>query len=223
MKVDDKLVFLDGQFPSILFPVGRLQNGGSCAYLTEHCLLYCPAKETNRHEKRALAYFRERPVKTIVEKILEDISTYGLMHLYWWSWGDCPPDLTDKITHVMIELSETGVLQNGFTRNIVLWKTITDYGAPKLRIGTHVDTLEEVNTDEEHRDRIVCRPDVDVGKAELYFNGVKVARCCGLWCDWLDIDEVRAADCQECYLHKQGCFYKSDRLPHSTKTTPGGT
>jgi len=49
-------------------------------------------------------------------------------------------------------------------------------------------------------------PDVAVTKAELYFNGEKVARCCGIWCDWLTQNETLIADCQECYLYREGCF-----------------
>ena len=53
---------------------------------------------------------------------------------------------------------------------------------------------------------VVCCPDISVSKAELYFAGKKTARCCGIWCDWLTREETRVADCQECYLYKEGCF-----------------
>ena len=90
-----------------------------------------------------------------------------------------------------------------------------------LRIGWHVDTVEEALNWKEGK--LVCCPGVEVGKAVMYFNGKKVARCCGIWCDWIgndptnilhgivESDDVttRGADCQECSIYGQGCFYGS--------------
>lgn len=207
MRVDNRIVFMDGMFPAIFFPVGKPEDGGSCAYLTDHCLQYCPAQETNRHEVRALEFFKENDVSTIVEKILEDMNLYGIMHLYWWPWGDCLPELTEKISDIMLELSEIGLLQNGYTKNQNLWRLINLVAGKKdnLKIGFHVDTTEEAK-ELSSKMHVICCPDITVGKAELYYRGDKIARCCGIWCDWLERDETRVADCQECYLYKQGCF-----------------
>lgn len=203
MKVDNRIVFMDGMFPAIFFPIGLPEKGGSCAYLTDHCLEYCPAHEVNKHEVRALNYFKESDALSIANRIIDEMCLECLTHLYWWPWGDCLPELTDKITEVMFELSKRGILQNGFTRNPALWKNIPF--SNELRIGFHVDTLEEI--EEMSTDKnVLCCPDITVNKAELYFNKEKVARCCGIWCDWLTKNETRMADCQECYLYGQGCF-----------------
>jgi hypothetical protein len=208
MKVDDMVVFMDGMFPAILFPVGKPEDGGTCAYLTDHCLLYCPTQEINSHEARALEFFKENDVDTIASKLLEDVCFYSVMHLYWWSWGDCLPELVDKISSIMLKLSDLGLLQNGYTKNRELWERINFFSPTRdnLRIGFHVDTPEEAI--DGSKEKVMCCPDVEVNKAELYFNGDKVARCCGIWCDWLTVAETRAADCQECYLNKQGCFIR---------------
>ena len=204
MKANNKIVFMDGMFPAIFFPVGKPEDGGSCKYLSEHCLLYCPAKETNEHEMRALEYFKKGRVDVIVNKIIDDMCSYNIMHLYWWPWGDCLPELTDKITDIMLKLSKIGILQNGYTRNRLLWQNMNFPQEDNLRIGLHVDIIEEAK--ELSENKVICCPDVVVGKAELYFNQEKIARCCGIWCDWLTTNETRIADCQECYLYKQGCF-----------------
>lgn len=213
MKVDDRIVFLDGMFPAIFFPVGLPENGGTCAYLSKHCLQYCPTQETNEHEVRALKFFMENNEGVIIEKILEDMCFYNLMHLYWWPWGDCLPEMTDKITNIMLKLSEAGILQNGYTRNKSLWKNINFIQRPdNLRIGFHVDTVKEAKSISQGK--VICCPDITVNKAELYFNGEKIARCCGIWCDWIfpkrlfgnEKIDIRIADCQECFLFKQGCF-----------------
>lgn len=208
MKVDNRLVFMDGMFPAIFFPVGKPEDGGSCAYLTDHCLEYCPAQETNRHEIRALEFFKENDKNTIIAKILEDMTFYSLMHLYWWPWGDCLPEMTNKIFDIMTDLSEIGLLQNGYTRNPELWKLVNFLGVKdNLRIGGHVDTVEDAKA-LSSKGHVICCPDITVGKAELYYRGKKVARCCGIWCEWITVGDVRVADCQECYLYKQGCFIR---------------
>jgi hypothetical protein len=204
MKVNDRIVFMDGMFPAIFFPVGDPALGGSCAFLSEHCLSYCPAQETNKHEIRALKFFKEQDEAVIVDKIIEDMCVYTITHLYWWPWGDCLPELTDKITNIMSKLSDIGILQNGYTRNPILWRNIHALNKDNLKIGFHVDTVEEAKILSDGK--VMCCPDVAVTKAELYFNGEKVARCCGIWCDWLTQDETLIADCQECYLYKEGCF-----------------
>ena len=209
MRVDNRIVFLDGMFPAIFFPIGPPEKGGTCAYLTDHCLQYCPAQETNKHEIRALKFFKENTEDVIVEKILEDMCFYNLMHLYWWPWGDCLPELTDKIANIMQKLSVVGILQNGYTRNLELWELINVHHEQRenLKIGFHIDTIEGAKTmSNSLGGRVVCCPDISVSKAELYFRGQKVARCCGIWCDWLTKNETRAADCQECFIFKQGCF-----------------
>jgi len=205
MNADKKIVFMDGMFPAIFFPVGPLKDGGSCEYLTEECLKYCPSHEINEHETRALQYFEENDAHDIIDRIIKELCQESIMHLYWFSWGDCPETLTYKITKVMFGLLRKGVLQNGFTKNPHLWKTIPF--DDRLRIGYHVDTYNEIiklSTDK----NIICLPDVDVGKAELYFKGEKIARCCGIWCEWVKEKTIRIADCQECYIYKKGCFIK---------------
>ncbi len=205
MKVDDKIVFIEGFTPAIIFPVGLPKDGGSCAFLTDHCFEYCPARETNEHEVRALGFFKKKGVSAIANKILEDLTSYNLSHLYWWPWGDCLPGLTRKITSVMLLLSYRGVVQNGFTRNLKLWKNINKESiSENIRIGYHADTVEDAK--DMSNNKVICCPDVAVHKAEMYFNGRKVARCCGVWCEWVGVG-VRQADCQECYLYKHGCFY----------------
>ena len=54
-------------------------------------------------------------------------------------------------------------------------------------------------------DDLLCCPEVDVNKAVMYRNGKSVSRCDGIWCEWIG-KSIRIADCQECYMYKEGCF-----------------
>ena len=102
MKADERIVFSENDYPTIMFPVGLPENGGSCAYLTEYCFNYCPSRETNEHEIRALDFFKHNNIETIVNKIRDDVACMETECLYWWSWGDCLPELTDKILNIML-------------------------------------------------------------------------------------------------------------------------
>lgn len=203
MKANNKIVFMDGMFPAIFFPIGLPENGGSCAYMTENCYQYCPCHEINKHEKRALLFFQNNSMEVIANRILGEISELSIMHLYWFPWGDCLPTLTNKISNIMLYLSDMGILQNGFTRNRMLWNLIPN-NIDNLKIGYHAETKNEAK--ELSKTKVVCCPDVLKGKGVLYYKEQTVARCCGIWCEWVKMQEIRIADCQECYLYKQGCF-----------------
>jgi len=208
MKANDKIVFMDGLFPAILFPVGKPEDGGTCAFMTDHCQTYCPMRTTNIHEQRALKYFQDNSIDIIVSKIISELSELSIVHLYWWSWGDCLPEMTDKIIQIMENLHGRGLIQNGFTRNFALFEKIHNKShRDRLRIGYHAETPEEAEKlSVSYYPSIFCCPDVDRGKGVLYFSGNVVAECCGIWCEWIECNEIRIADCQECYLYRKGCF-----------------
>lgn len=209
MRVDDKIIFMDGMFPSVMFPVGPPEEGGTCAFMTEHCQQYCPMKTTNIHEKRALKFFFENTANVITDKILDELTKESIMHLYWWSWGDCLPEITWKIIDVMYLLHAAGILQNGYTRNFELFHKLNlGNNRHRLVIGYHAETHKEaVKLSKEYFPKVVCFPEVEIGKGVVYYNGAKVAKCCGIWCEWIEKSEIRIADCQECFLYQQGCFY----------------
>jgi hypothetical protein len=206
MNVNNILLFPDGIYPAIYFPVGLPEKGGSCAFLTEHCLEYCPSVETNKYEIQALEFFKKNNETIIINKILQEIKSFNVRHIYWFPWGDCLPELTEKIINIIIGLKQANIIQNGFTRNEKFFNNVPFN--KNIRIGFHLDSTKELKK-YETINKIFCIPDVDVGKAELYYKNKKIARCCGVWCEWLNKNQLMSADCQKCYIKNQGCFYKN--------------
>ena len=211
MKADNKIVFMDGQYPAIMFPVGRPDEGGSCEFMTGHCRKYCPARSTNPHEQRAFDFFQKNLAFVIADKIIVELSELSMLHLYWWSWGDCTSDLTEKVLRVMDRLFEAGTVQNGFTRNFELFRRLwLGKHGPRLRIGYHTETPEEaVRLSQDAFPSVTCCPDVEIGKGVIYKTGRVEAKCCGTWCEWMHPNgssEFRMADCHECFLNRRGCF-----------------
>jgi len=205
-----RLLYLcDGGQPSIIFPVGKPETGGSCAFATEHCLQYCPSLEPKEREREVLEYFKKEPPSAIISKILNElVQLFNSLFLYWHSWGDCLPELEDKEIKIMSALHSRGIVQCGATRNLSLWHRIPFERS--LRIAYHAESQEEAVVKSQICGRLTCYPDVKRGKAQFFVNGKKVAECCGYWTQWLD-GEVEEADCRRCYIYRQGCFFEANR------------
>lgn len=204
MKADGHIVFMYNQIPAIYFPVGKLEDGGSCEFMTGECLEYCPSQVKNEHEIRVMKFFVDSRPAIIIDKILSDLSFYGSVHIIWFEWGDCPSMLEDKICEVLIRLDEIGVVQNVYTRNKSFWKKVPLTGS--LRITYRTETVEDAVALSLSSGKLTCCPNLDEGKARLYYQGKLRAKCCGVWCEWFPEKEIRFADCCECYLYKRGCF-----------------
>ena len=196
----NKIVFMDGDIPSTYFPVGRPEDGGTCAYATEACLEACPSSQvTNLHEVKALHLFKTRGVKWLVRTILEELDEEKVFQ--WHVWGDCLPELTGKCAAVMIELQKAGINQFGFTRNKPLWELVSAAG---IRMGLSVDS--EAEAIEMSQRGLVCWPDVDRSEARLHWKWQMVARCSGWWCTYIPTGEMHNSACRRCIIEKKGCF-----------------
>lgn len=202
-EIGNMIIFLDGIVPSVYFPSGKPEDGGTCSHATEGCLEYCTSLlVTNDHEKRALKYFEDNAVETIVSKIIEDLSSFNDRMLQWFTWGDCREDLTYKIFRIILGLRELGIVQYGFTRNKALWVNLQDF--ENIRFGLSVENMEEAK--EISEGGLVCCPDPDRGEARIHYKGEFVSRCSGWWCEWIG-ESVHNSNCWECVNNKKGCFY----------------
>lgn len=205
MKIEDRILFLENGSPCIFFPVGKIEDGGTCYYMTKECLAHCPsAGVVNEHEIRAYKYFKEFPVDVIVERILKELKYFKSNWLGWFSWGDCPPSLVDKIYSIVMKLNSQGIFQSGFTRNRRLWEKLPC--KDELRFSFSVDSEDEAI--EYSKEKTVCFPDVDKAQARVFVGGKMVARCTGYFCYIVSQKRTVEADCDVCYQDKEGCFSK---------------
>ena len=197
----NKIVFMDGDIPSTYFPVGPVEEGGTCAYLTPECWEYCPSSQiTNSYEVEALRLIKEYDVDWIAQTIINELD--GQKLLQWNVWGDCLPELTDKMSEIVSILNDNGIKQFGFTRNHNWWNRVKH----TTRIGLTVDT--EYQAFNFSYSGLVCWPDPDRSEARLHWKGKIVAKCSGWWCTYTDTGEMHNSACRQCISEHRGCFYE---------------
>ena len=206
MRIEDRILFNDNGIPCIYMPVGKPEDGGSCAFMTDKCYQNCPScGVVTPHEERVLKYFLESSSEDIADRMLLELNEYfGKNIISWNSWGDCLPELTGKYIEVMYILNRSRIIQNGFTRNKELWKM-----APKLddlRIALTVDDMDEAK--KMSYSGVVCCPDVDNGQARIFIGGELKSRCSGWFCLEVKSGRTLESDCLMCYVNQTCCFSK---------------
>ncbi len=208
-NTERKVLYFDSDIPSIYFPVGLPETGGTCAFATKKCLEYCPSGNSrNKSEVYALTFFKENDVGTIIAKIVKDYKTlikrpYHAEMIQWYVWGDCLPELTEKTHQIIMSLNELGIPQYGFTRNKRLWELVP----PKrnLNIGYSLDSLKKAK--ELSYGKMTACPDYEQGYARMIFNGRIRSSCNGWWCI-TENGEERNSDCRICLKEGEGCYSK---------------
>jgi hypothetical protein len=127
-----KLLYPFANVMGLYFPVGKLQDGGTCEFATKTCLKECIALKNGTPEniigykskEEIYHFFIENEAEIIVKQIIIELIESKCKILNWFASGDCPKDLTQKIFEIIKSLNKSGIVQNGFTRNIQLIKRI---------------------------------------------------------------------------------------------------
>ena len=202
---------MDCDCPSIYMPIGPPSEGGTCAFATKQCMQYCPSGMViNDVERNVLRFFRENDAGTVVQRLHGEFlemmkNPRAEQMIQWWTWGDCLPELTDKVAAVILGLSDLGVSQYGFTRNRKLWELIPSHDT--LHLGLTVDDLDEAMRLSVESGKMIACPSFDEGYAQMIFDGKIRTRCSGWWCI-TEHDETRNSDCTQCLAAGEGCFYR---------------
>ena len=206
-----KIIMMDCDCPSIYMPIGKPSEGGTCAFATEKCIQYCPSgMVANDIERSVLQFFQENNVIVIIERLHREFceilsNPRAERMLQWWTWGDCLPELTEKISAVIIGLYKYGIPQYGFTRNKKLWELVPNYNS--LHIGLTIDNMAEALYLSVESKKMTCCPDFEAGYAQIIFNGKIRSRCSGWWCI-TERGETRNSDCTQCLASGEGCYYR---------------
>lgn len=206
-----RLIMMDCDCPSIYMPIGRPEEGGTCAFATKKCMQYCPSGMViNDIERFCLRFFQENSASVIIARLHREFlevqkNPRAERMLQWYTWGDCLPDLTEKTAKVMLGLIRYGIPQYGFTRNRKLWDILPSHDS--FHIGLTVDDMDEaVALSIAHRKMTAC-PDFEAGYAQMIFAGKIRSRCSGWWCI-TEQGETRNSDCTQCLAAGQGCYYR---------------
>jgi len=199
---------MDSDIPSIYFPIGSLEDGGTCEFATLKCQEYCPSgMKSNYHERYALDYFKNNSARKVVNKLIEDFNyliaiPYNSKMIQWYTWGDCPSELTEKVVLIILNIYRQKIPQYGFTRNIKLWEKIPKkYG---LSIGLTVDSLDKAKKISLASGKMTAYPDFASGYANMIIDGKIKTKCNGWWC--ITDKETRNSDCSRCLSCIEGCY-----------------
>ena len=201
---------------AVFFPVGKLEDGGTCEFASKQCLVNCAAKKNTKRsaklgefghilgyekKKDAWDFIVENLSLLIANKILIEMSDIRTEILYWFASGDCPEKHVDKIIRVMKHISLEGIYQCGFTRNRELWLEAKQIN--RARLALTVEKKNDISTEK----GFFAIPNYSTGRVELmYGRYVSGGTCGGSRYNIKKVDYK--ADCQLCFDNERGCFTK---------------
>ena len=212
MKIKEyRILLMDCDCPSIYMPVGNPKDGGTCAFATKKCMEYCPSgMVANDVERNVLSFFLEKDAETVADRLYAEFldvmkNPRAEKMIQWWTWGDCLPELTEKIAIIILSLNNKGVPQYGFTRNRRLWEILPCYH--DLHIGLTSDDLSEALKLSVESGKMTACPNYEEGYAQMIFTGKIRSKCSGWWCI-TEEGETRNSDCTQCLAAGQGCYFR---------------
>ncbi len=180
----------------------------TCDFMTKKCKAHCGYR-VNRFEEDVFEELKIESASNIKLKIRDELREYKCKMLSWFATGDCPEDMTDKITTIIDWLAEEGFIQCGFTRNKRLWENLLPLNNVTLGL-----TVEDHNKAKRMSDRgLISVPDYDSWTVTLYKEGSSIYNCgggfgttCGEGFVITKASEVYPEDCGQCYDNSRGCF-----------------
>jgi len=197
----------DGKTMGLYFPPGLPERGGSCAFASMRCLVNCLSYLShNTITDYTEDVFKTKTPKEIAAIIKKELGRGKPPLIEWFCWGDCMPNMTDKVLAVMKALSAMGFVQCGFTRNKLLWTECS--GLTNIRMGYTTEDFDEI--DGLAKSGLVAYPNYDTGETRLYWGTHKAELPSALCGSSFMSDRATGisyeADCSVCYARKRGCF-----------------
>lgn len=222
MEKEEEIMNISRPFANVMglfFPIGKLENGGTCEFATSKCLKKCCAhapgsgKKIGFDEKRKIyTYFLDNSSNKIATKILYELQENNCKIFTWFASGDCPSFLVDKYFNVILELDKKGIVQTGFTRNRELWERCSLFQNSKILL-----TMENIDDIIKYSEKegLYSIPNYKIGAIDIYkvTFGKKYKRtgCGGGYYQnhIKDKEKVKShlkLDCKNCYENGIGCF-----------------
>ena len=210
-----KILFPYSGVACVSFPVGKLENGGTCEFATKQCLEECAASKNAKEsafpgepgyiigyepKQRAFRFMTERPLFLVCNRILYEMKRMKSKILYWFISGDCMIKHEKRILGIMKHLHTEEVIQCGFTRNVNLWKEAKRLG---IRIALAVENKQQAGR--LSIEGLIALPNYKTQRAEIYLRRKKWGACG--FADYIQYDKLQfEANCRSCYDNQRGCF-----------------
>lgn len=189
----------------VVFPPGVKGNGGTCDFMTPQCAKECRL-EQNVFQKSTYEKFKQMNVADIARTIKEEARGHIIE---WFVTGDCPADLTEKISQVMLLLHGDRFSQHGFTRNKTLWQLVSPH---YVRLFLTVEDKEDARV----LPGLVTVPQYESWRSELFFDGESLYACgggtmtCGSgFVEDIAEENIYPEDCVLCCENQRGCYRKA--------------
>lgn len=221
MDVDNKVMKLLYPFANVMclfFPIGKLENGGTCEFASEECLKKCCAnkpgsafrKGYKEMRRDVFNYFLNNSPGKITSRILIELEDVNCNIFSWFSSGDCPEFLTSKYISIVAKIDAEGIIQTGFTRNRRLWLFCKNHLTINARILLTVENINNIS-----QPGIYSVPDYELGciniwKLTTYKKYVTEGCGGGFYKDHIrksgkDQSHLEL-DCKACHQNNTGCF-----------------
>jgi len=219
-----KILYPYANVMGIFFPVGKIDDGGTCQFATAKCLKECCAISHKKigpslvFRKKAFSFFVENNFITIAGKILEELKEDKCNVLAWFASGDCPITYKDKFVNIIKVLQDNGVVQTGITRSWNLWMDLLKIQNDQTRFLLTEESMDQVNV-RNQSGGMYSIPDYKNGVIDIVISEsheVKKQYGCGggyytdhvLKGKIIKDDKYLDLNCQKCYDKKIGCFTK---------------
>lgn len=211
-----KLVYPFSGVAGIFFPVGKLDEGGTCEFASEKCLKVCAAFKnataTNKidYRDKCNAFFEitQFLVHSVIWRILKEVKDLNSDVLYWFASGDCPSEFTDRIVHIIKGLSYVIPAQIGFTRNQELWEKTNRLDNINVRIALTLEKPYKSKLQSMLSLGTIAVPNYNTGNIKLYRCTQSYTSCGAgiVYVKKLGETIKKKADCSNCLKEKIGCF-----------------
>ena len=210
----------------VYFPTGKLETGGTCEFATTKCLEHCIANKMQAasqitardlaylgvespipickdypsrvKQERALAWFKDNDVHTIVVALLHSMQQTDEYILHWFASGDCPDYMLDKIVSIIAAINQAGYIQIVFSRNQRLVSILRRMDDNELlRVVYTTDNKTGASG-------LIAWPDYDRYNVQLLFGETNLGACSpSTFSQW---EVKRESNCMLCAVRRQGCF-----------------
>jgi hypothetical protein len=211
-----KLLYPYSNVMGLMFPLGKLENGGTCEFMTEKCYEECCSCNLDTEmgieakvRRNIFNFFLDNCPENVAVKMIGELKRAQCKIFTWFASGDCPSFLTEKFYAVVKGLDDAGIIQTGFTRNKNLWEKC--HGLSKNN-----KTLLSIEDPENASEPgLYSIPRYEIGAIDIVhveFGKKYVRSGCGggYYEDHIKVHGKDTShlklDCKACYKNKTGCF-----------------
>lgn len=200
--------------PSVFFPVGRLEDGGTCEFASQKCLaecavykhLFCNHIIHFQIKEAIFERFTTQDPLSLVSEVLSEMREANSNVLCWFASGDCPTKHTERICQIARLLQMKGINQSIITRshalyNLVRQKRLESYA--RIGIALTTESIKEIKGV-----GLFVVPDYKKGLIQFFTRTAKDGLVFSSSFSAYDSQHKKTppTNCKNCLAKRVGCF-----------------